>query len=102
MMVNPDKFQAMILSYDKKENRYTLNINDSHVTSEDSNILLHVEINNKIKSENDIYILCRKECKQVNAIIRIQHYLGKKEKTYNKLFCILKFHVSFNYMVFLF
>ena len=27
MIVNPDKFQAMIMSCDKKENKYELNIN---------------------------------------------------------------------------
>ena len=29
MTVNPDKFQAMIMSCDKKENKYDLNINNS-------------------------------------------------------------------------
>ena len=38
MIVNPDKFQAMILR--KKENKYTLNTNDLHHTSEDFVILL--------------------------------------------------------------
>ena len=28
MIVNPDKFQAMISSCDKKENKFELNIND--------------------------------------------------------------------------
>ena len=34
MIVNPDKFQVMILSWDKKENRFEWNINDSITSSE--------------------------------------------------------------------
>ena len=41
MIVNSDKFQAMILR--KKENKYTLNTNDLHHTSEDFVILLTLE-----------------------------------------------------------
>ena len=49
-----DKFQAMILSYDKKEKKYTLNINNSHITSGESDILLGLEINNKLSFEKHI------------------------------------------------
>lgn len=41
----------MTLSCDKKENKYTLNINDSHITSEDSFILLGFEIDNELSFE---------------------------------------------------
>ena len=47
-IVNPDKFQAMVLSCDKKENKYTFDINDSRITSEDSVLFLGVEIDNKL------------------------------------------------------
>ena len=36
MIVNTDKFQAMILSSDKKENKYDLKINDSIISSKKS------------------------------------------------------------------
>ena len=36
MIVNPDKFQAMILSSDKKDKKFQLNINNSTISSEDS------------------------------------------------------------------
>ena len=47
-IVNPDKFQATVLSCDKKENKYTFDINDSRITSEDSVLFLGVEIDNKL------------------------------------------------------
>ena len=51
MTINLGKFHAMILSCDKKENKYTLNRSDSNITSEDSPILLGVEIDNKLNFE---------------------------------------------------
>ena len=38
----------MVLSCDKKENKYTFDINDSRITSEDSVLFLGVEIDNKL------------------------------------------------------
>ena len=35
MIVNPDKFQAMIVSCDKKENKHDLKINNSIISSVD-------------------------------------------------------------------
>ena len=49
MIVNTDKFQAMILRSDKKENKYDLKINDSIISSEKSVTLLGIETDNKIK-----------------------------------------------------
>ena len=48
MIVNSDKFQAMILRPDKKENNFQLNINDSIISSEDSVTLLGIEIDSKL------------------------------------------------------
>ena len=80
MIVNPDKFQAMILSFNKKGNKYTLYTNDSHITSEDFVIRFSVGIDNKLNFEKHISTLCRKLSKQLNAISKIQHYIGKKKK----------------------
>ena len=38
----------MVLSCDKKENKYTFDINDSRITSEDSVLFLGVENDNKL------------------------------------------------------
>ena len=50
MIVNTDKFQAMILSCDKKENQYDFIINNLIIISSvDSVTSLGIEIGNKIK-----------------------------------------------------
>ena len=80
MIVNTDKFQAMILSSNKKENKYDLKINDSIISSEKSVTLLGIEIDNKLNFEKQVANICRKANNQLNAIGRIQNFLGKKEK----------------------
>ena len=79
MIVNTDKLQAMILSSDKKENKYDLKINDSIISSEKSLTLLGIEIDNKLNFEKQVANICRK-ANQLNAIGRIQNFLGKKRK----------------------
>ena len=55
MVVNPDKSQAMIMSSDKKENKYDLNINNSIIIpSVDSVTLSGIEIDNKLNFEKDV------------------------------------------------
>ena len=100
MIVNPDKFQAMILRPDKKENKFQLNINDSIISSEDSITLLGIEIDSKLNFKNHVSKICRKAGRQLNAISRIQNYLGEKEKKLkvntfvysNFMYCPLAWH----------
>ena len=100
MIVNPDKFQAMILSSDKKDKKSQLNINDSAISSEDSLTLLGIEIDNKLNFKNHVSTICKKANSQLNAIGRIQNYVGKKEKetiinTFvysNFMYCPLAWH----------
>ena len=73
MIVNTDKFQAMILSSDKKENKYDLKINGSIISSEKSVTLLGIEIDNKLNFEKQVANICRKANNQLNAIGRIQN-----------------------------
>ena len=80
IIVNPDKFQAMILSSDKKDKKFQLNINNSTISSEDSVTLLGIEIDNKLNFKNHVSTICKKANRQRNAIGRIQNYVGKKEK----------------------
>ena len=55
IVVNPDKSQAMIMSSDKKENKYDLNINNSIIISSvDSVTLSGIEIDNKLNFEKDV------------------------------------------------
>ena len=100
MIANTDKFQAMILSSDEKENKYDLKINDSIISSEKSVTLLGIEIDNKLNFEKQVANICRKANNQLNAIGRIQNFLGKKEKETiinsfvysNFMYCPLTWH----------
>ena len=100
MIVNPVKFQAMILSSDKKDKKFQLNINNSTISSEDSVTLLGIEIDNKSNFKNHDSTICKKANRQLNAIGRIQNYVGKKEKesiinTFaysNFMYCPLAWH----------
>ena len=100
MIVNPDKFQAMIFSSDKKDKKFQLNINDSTISSEDSVTLLGIKIDNKLNFNNHVSTICKKANRQLNTIGRIQNYVGKKEKetiinTFvytNFMYCPLAWH----------
>ena len=68
MVVNPDKSQAMIMSSDKKENKYDLNINNSIIISSvDSVTLSGIEIDNKLNFE-----------KYVSTIISFYIFLSRQ------------------------
>ena len=54
---------------------------------------LGVEIDNKHNCEKHISTLCRKASKQLNAIGRVQHYIGKIKKE-----IIINFFVYSNFM----
>ena len=80
IVVNPDKFQAMIISCDKKENKYDLNINNSIISSADSVTILAIEIDNKVNFEKHVSAICKKASWQLHPISQIKSYIGKKEK----------------------
>ena len=76
MIVNPDKFQFMIISTNKDHNNKSLRINDVEITPEPSVKLLGLEIDNKLNFEKHISNLCNKASNQLNAICRLQPYMG--------------------------
>ena len=81
MIVNPEKFQAIVVKKNTKiKDSYTLNINDLTINSENSVKLLGIEIDNKLSFEQHISTLCNKASNQLNAIGRIQKFMGFKEK----------------------
>ena len=81
MIVNPDKFQAIIVKKNTNiKDSYPLKINDQIINSESSVKLLGIEIDNKLSFDKHISTLCKKASNQLNAIGRIQNYMGFKEK----------------------
>ena len=81
MIVNPDKFQAIVVKRNSKMNdSYSLNINQKVINSESCVKLLGVEIDNKFSFEKHTSKLVKKASNQLNGISRIQKFMGFKEK----------------------
>ena len=66
MIVNPDKFQSMIISSTEDLSK--------------SVKLLGIKIDNKLNSEKRISNICKKASNELNAIYRLQTFIGHKEK----------------------
>ena len=81
MIVNLDKFQAIIIKINSKmKDSYPLNINDQKFNTENCVKFLGIELDSKLCFEQHISTLCKKASDQLNAIGRIQKYMGFKEK----------------------
>ena len=92
MIVNPDKFQSMIISSNKKGlSKSVLSINGVELTMESSVKLLGVEIDNKLNFEKHISNICRKASNQLNAICRMETFVGHRKRSNNKYFRAFKF-----------
>ena len=81
MIVNPDKFQATVVKKNcRMKDSYALNINKQTINSENCIKLLGIEMDNTLSFDKHISNLCKKASNQLNAIGRIQKYMGFKEK----------------------
>ena len=81
MILNPDKFQAIFVKKNcRMKDSYALNINNQTINSENCVKLLGIEIDNTLSFNKHISTLCKKASNQLNAIGRIQKYMGFKEK----------------------
>ena len=70
----------MIISSKKDLSKSILSINGVGLTMESSVKLLGIEIDNKLKFEKHIFNICRKASNQLNAICRLETFMGLKEK----------------------
>ena len=81
MIVNPDKFQSMIIASKKDLSKSVLNINGVELTMESSVKLLGIEIDNKLNFEKkNISNICKKASNQLNAICRLETFMRHKKK----------------------
>ena len=77
MVVNPEKFQSIIINrIGKIKDSYKLLIDKHKIDSENSVTLLGIEIDNKLNFEKHITALCQKAGRQLNALSRIHEYIG--------------------------
>ena len=84
MIVNADKFQAIILNKKESEAKYKLTIDNNDIESPKSVKLLCMTIDDRLRFESTMiaYIsnLRSKAAMQLNALGRLQKYMGKPEK----------------------
>ena len=81
MIINPDKFQAIIL--DKKKSKLTnipLTIDNQTIKSVPSEELLGVHLDDKLNFNLHISNICRSAANQLNALIRLKSYLSFNAK----------------------
>ena len=81
MIDNTDKFLAIVVKRNNKmKDSNSLNIKQEVINSENCVKLLGVEIDNKLSFEKHISTLVKKVSNQLNAISRMQKFMGFKEK----------------------
>ena len=82
MMVNPGKFQAIIIDKKKKcHTNETLKIGDKIIKASSSVKLLGVQIDDQLNFNLHISNICRSAANQLNALIRLKCFLDFEEKT---------------------
>ena len=95
MIVNPDKFQAILL--DKRKDDHTnqrLIVDNQKLKVVSSVELLGIQIDDKLNFNLHISNICRSAANQLNALIRLKRFLGFKEK---RILINSYFMANFNY-----
>ena len=81
MVVNPEKFQAIIIDRkNQKHNPQKLTIDKKVITSSENVALLGLEVDCKLNFDVHISKLCNKRAEQLNALCRIGHVIGLEER----------------------
>ena len=81
MVVNPDKFQAMLLDYCKFNNTdFKFVIGSEKIQAVSSVDILGISTDDKLNVNLHIDKICRKSGNQLNALVRIKCFLGNEER----------------------
>ena len=95
MIVNPGKFQAIIINKKKKcHTNKTLKISDKIIKASSSVKLLGVHIDNQLNFNLHISNIYRSAANQLNAPIRLKRFLAFEE---NKTLINIYFYSNLNY-----
>ena len=95
MIVNPDKFQAILL--DKRKSGHTnqrIVVDNQYIKVVSSVELLGIQIDDKLEFNLHISNICRSAANQLNALFRLKRFLGYKEK---RILINSYFMANFNY-----
>ena len=94
MVVNPEKFQAIIIDIkNQTSNPQKLTINEKVITSSE-NVTLGLEVDSKLNFDEHISKLCDKGAGQLNALCRIRQLIGLEER---KILTNSFIYSNFNY-----
>ena len=80
MVVNSDKFQAFILNRKEAQATHKLSIDNKEIKTTNSKKSLRINIDDQLKFNEHISILCSKAAMQLNSLSRLQKYMEKAEK----------------------
>ena len=81
MIVNPDKFQAIILSRNSsQQGTYTLKFDKHEIQTSSEVTLLGIEIDNKLNFKKHIHVLVMRAGGQLNFLIRNKKFLNYDSK----------------------
>ena len=81
MIVNPSKFQAILLNKSKSTHvKDTMNIGNEKIESLSVVKLLKIEIGNKFNFNNHINTICRSAADHLNVFIGLKRFLGTEER----------------------
>ena len=79
MIVNPDKFQAMLLDKRNENKQSCLKINNHTIKTTNFVKLLGINIDSTLDFDSHIYDLCKKASMQLNALNRLRAFIRNKE-----------------------
>ena len=80
MIVNSDKFQAIIRNRKEAKATHKLIVDRKEIKTTNSIKLLGINIDDQLKFNEHISVLCSKAAMQLNAFRRLQKYMEKSEK----------------------
>ena len=103
MIVNSDEFQAIILNRKEVQKTHKLIIDNNEIKTTNSIKLLGINIDDQLKFNEHISVLCSKAAMQLNALSGLQKYLRKSQKEAiiessilsNFNYCPLVWHFSY-------
>ena len=81
MIVNPNKFQVILLGRDRSvSTNIEVEMGKEKIRSTSSVKLLGVDIDVRLNFNEHINTICKPAINQLNALIRLKSFLGLKEK----------------------
>ena len=81
MIVNPGKFQSIIVESSKgKINLQSLKLNGNSIETSESVKLLGIKIDNHLNFQSHFYTICKKAAGQLNALSRLKSFLNQDQR----------------------